>query len=98
MQEKPKVRRGINAAVDCEALDTFCMAEEGGETVLWRRNGWWRVKFFNASVYGRREKWAVPISEGERSMRGGSWFSCGGCSGATVTDHYRKPDTFNRGT
>jgi hypothetical protein len=56
MQEKPKVRRGINAAVDCEALDTFCRAKEGGETVLWRRNGWWRVKFFNASVYGRREK------------------------------------------
>jgi hypothetical protein len=46
-----------------------------GRELMWRRivrlstpgNGRWRVKFFNASILGRREEGAMPISEGERS-------------------------------
>jgi hypothetical protein len=29
-----------------------------------------RVEFFNASILGRREEGAAPVSEGEKSMRG----------------------------
>jgi hypothetical protein len=76
--------------MDCEAPDAFYRAEEGGKTVLWRRIGRQQVEFFNASIFGRREKGAVPVSEGERSMWGGSWFPCegatGGCSGVAATD------------
>jgi hypothetical protein len=37
-QEKTKVRRGMDAATDYEASDAFYKAEEGGQTILWRRN------------------------------------------------------------
>jgi hypothetical protein len=77
VQEKPKVRRGMDSAVGCEAPGAFYRAEEGGETVSWKRNGLWRVEFFNASILGRREDGAVPISEGEKSTLGGSWFPRG---------------------
>jgi hypothetical protein len=54
VQEKPIVRRGMGAPVDCEAPDAFCRAEEGWETISWRRNDRWRVEFFNASISRRR--------------------------------------------
>jgi hypothetical protein len=56
----------MDAAVNCEAINTFY--REGGEKGSWRRNGRWRVEFFNASVSGRREKGTMPVFEGERSM------------------------------
>jgi hypothetical protein len=81
VQEKPKVMRGMDEVADCEAPKAFYRVKEGGEMVLWRKNGCRRVKFFNTSVSGRREEGTAPISKGERSTRGGSWFSRGGCSG-----------------
>jgi hypothetical protein len=57
-------------AVDYEALDIFYRAWEGGEMVPWKRNGRWRVEFFNTSVLRRREEGAAPASEGERSTQG----------------------------
>jgi hypothetical protein len=45
VQEKPKVRQGIDVVVDCVAPGAFYRVEEGGEKVSWRRNGWWRVSF-----------------------------------------------------
>jgi hypothetical protein len=60
----------MDATVDREAPDAFYRAEEGGETVPWMRNGRWRVKFYNASVLGRREEGVAPVLEGERSTAG----------------------------
>jgi hypothetical protein len=51
----------MDATMDCEAPDAFYRAEEGGKTVLWRRIGRQQVEFFNASIFGRREKGAVPV-------------------------------------
>jgi hypothetical protein len=48
------------------------------------------VEFFNASILGTREKGAAPVSEGESSTWGDSWFphggATGGCSGVAATD------------
>jgi hypothetical protein len=78
-----------------EAPDAFYTAEEGGEMVSWRRNGWRRVELFNASVLGRREERVVVVLEGERSMRGSSWFAQGGvtrgCSSAVACGYSRQP-------
>jgi hypothetical protein len=71
VQEKHKVRRRLDAVVDCEAPVTFYMAEEGGEMVSWRRNNRRRVEFFNASVSGTREEGDTPILKGERITWGG---------------------------
>jgi hypothetical protein len=61
----------MDAATDCEAPNTFYNVEEVGETMTWRRNGRRQVKFFNASVSGRREEGATPVLEGEKStLRG----------------------------
>jgi hypothetical protein len=57
----------MNAVMDYEAPNAFYRAEDGGEIVSWRRNDCQRVEFFNASVSGRREEGASPVSEGERS-------------------------------
>jgi hypothetical protein len=88
-QKETQRKAGNGYVVDCEAPSTFYWSEDGGETVLWRRNGRWRVEFFNASVSGRREEGAMPISEVERSTLGGSWFPCRGatgeCSGAAAS-------------
>jgi hypothetical protein len=53
------------------------------ETMPWSRNGRRQVKFFNASVSGRRQEWATPVSEGKRSTQDSSCFPCG-----VVTDGY----------
>jgi hypothetical protein len=78
-----------------EAPDAFYTAEEGGEMVSWRRNGRRRVELFNASVLGRREERVVAVLEGERSMRGSSWFAQGGatrgCSNAVACGYSRQP-------
>jgi hypothetical protein len=66
---------------DSEAHNAFYRAEVGGETMPWRRNGRWRVKFFNSSVSGRRKEGATPVSKREMSTRGGSWFSRGRTTG-----------------
>jgi hypothetical protein len=58
----------MDAAMDCEAPGAFYRAEEGEE-------------FFNASVSEKREEGTTPVSEGERSTRGGSWFPHGGLTG-----------------
>jgi hypothetical protein len=68
----------MDVMADYETPGAFYRAEKGGETVPWRRNGRRRVELFNAFVLGRREEGASPVSVGERSVRGGSWFSCGG--------------------
>jgi hypothetical protein len=78
VQEKPKVRQGMDAAADCEAPDAFYRVEEGGETMSWRRNGRQRVEFFNASVLGRRDEGTSPVSKGEMNRWGNSWFPRGG--------------------
>jgi hypothetical protein len=39
MQEKLKGRWGMDVTVDYEAPDAFYSVEEGGETILLRRNG-----------------------------------------------------------
>jgi hypothetical protein len=56
--------------------------------VFWRRNDWRRVEFFNAPILGRGEEEAVPVSKGERSIHGGSWFPhegvTRGCNGALM--------------
>jgi hypothetical protein len=41
VKEKPKVRRGMDAATDYEAPDTFYRADEGGEMLSWSGNGRW---------------------------------------------------------
>jgi hypothetical protein len=78
----------MDAMADYEAPGDFYRAEEGGEMIPWRRNGPRRMQFFNGPILGRRGEEATPISEGERSMRGGSCFphggAIGGCSGAVV--------------
>jgi hypothetical protein len=38
------------------------------------------VELFNIFVSGRREEEVAPVSEGERSMQGSSWFLCGGAT------------------
>jgi hypothetical protein len=39
VQVNLKGRRGMDAATNYEAFQAFYGAEEGGETVPWRRNG-----------------------------------------------------------
>jgi hypothetical protein len=89
-QKKLKGRWAMGAAVDYKAPDVFYRAEEGGETIPWRRNSWRWVKFFNAFILGRREEGVVPISEGESSTWEDSCFSLGGvtggCNGAATAD------------
>jgi hypothetical protein len=74
----------MDVVADCEALDAFYRAEEGGDILPWRRNGRQRVEFFNASFSRRREEGVAPISEQQRRMWGSSWFArdgaMGGCS------------------
>jgi hypothetical protein len=71
-----------------EAPDAFYRTEEGRETVLWRRNGRRRVELFNASVSGIGEERATPVSEGESSTQGSSYFprvgATRGCIGVAV--------------
>jgi hypothetical protein len=66
-QEKSEARQGMDAATDYEAVGAFYRAEEGGETMSWKRNSQRRVEFFNTSVSGRREEGATSVPEWERS-------------------------------
>jgi hypothetical protein len=83
----------MDTTANCEAPSDFYKVEEGGEMVSWRRNGRWQVEFFNAFISGRREEGAAPVSEGERSTRGGSWSPCRGvtrgCSGMVADSQSR---------
>jgi hypothetical protein len=67
----------MDVAVDCEAPGNFYRVEEG-------------EKFFNASVSGKREEGVAPISEGEKSTSGNTWFPhrgvTGGCNCAVGCD------------
>jgi hypothetical protein len=84
----------MDAVTDCEAPGAFYRVE-GGETVLWRRNDRQRVEFFNASIQREERKGQRPVSKGERSTHGGSWFPCGeatkGCSSAAVAGIWFDP-------
>jgi hypothetical protein len=55
------------------------------------------VEFINASVLGRMEEGASPVSEEERSTRGGFWFPCGGmtggCRSMSACGDARHPDS-----
>jgi hypothetical protein len=66
------------------------------------------VKFFNASISGRREEGVARASEGvarasegDRNTRGGSWFSCRGvteeCSGAAADSRSGAASGWTRG-
>jgi hypothetical protein len=57
---------------------------------------------WSSSVSGRRQEGAAPVSEGERSTWGDSWFPCGeatrGCSGVAVADsRSRAASALNQG-
>jgi hypothetical protein len=60
-----KISTWNDVAVDCEAPDAFYRADEGGETVSWRRNSRWRVEFFNASILEEKRE--------RDSVRFGRW-------------------------
>jgi hypothetical protein len=81
--------------VEYEAPGAFYRAEEGGETVSWRRNGRRWVKLFNAFVLDRREG-AALISEGKMSMWDDAWFPHGeaieGCSSVAVCANGWQPE------
>jgi hypothetical protein len=53
----------MNVTIDCDAPDTFYRAEEGGETMPWRRNNRRRVEFINGTISRRREEGITPHFE-----------------------------------